>query len=113
MFGSLRAARAFYKLLVPSRSIHFGDLGLAAEVAAKAEAYGWKNATDVQLQVIPVALRNQDVVVSTPTGSGKTGAYALPVLHRLLHLVTLLYFVVSDRTEGAGYRAWCLVKGSV
>jgi len=62
----------------------FQRLGLSPEVADAAEALGWTQPTAVQHEAIPLALEGKDVVGLAHTGSGKTGAFAMPVLHRLL-----------------------------
>lgn len=62
----------------------FEALGVCAELAEAAESLGWSTPTEVQKQAIPLALKGQDIVGLAHTGSGKTGAFALPVLHRLL-----------------------------
>jgi len=44
---------------------------------------GWSDPTPVQEKVIPVMLSGQDVIVQAHTGSGKTGAFGLPIVDRL------------------------------
>ncbi len=44
---------------------------------------GYEEMTDVQEQVIPVALEGHDVLAQAPTGTGKTCAYGLPILENL------------------------------
>ncbi|WP_242476777.1 DEAD/DEAH box helicase [Halochromatium glycolicum] len=44
---------------------------------------GWQQPTPVQQRVIPAALEGRDLLVSAATGSGKTGAFLLPILQRL------------------------------
>ena len=44
---------------------------------------GYAAPTAVQLEAIPAFLQGRDVVCSAPTGSGKTAAYALPLLHQI------------------------------
>ncbi|OWK51343.1 putative ATP-dependent RNA helicase DDX56, partial [Lonchura striata] len=45
---------------------------------------GWAVPTAVQARAIPLALEGRDVLARARTGSGKTGAYGLPLLHKLL-----------------------------
>ncbi|HKK70712.1 MAG TPA: DEAD/DEAH box helicase [Candidatus Krumholzibacteria bacterium] len=45
----------------------------------------WLEATPIQDQAIPHALEGRDVLACARTGSGKTGAFVLPTMHRLLH----------------------------
>ena len=44
---------------------------------------GWERPTPVQQRVIPAALEGRDLLASAATGSGKTGAFLLPILQRL------------------------------
>ena len=62
----------------------FSTLGLALPLAAAAAHAGWQQPTAVQAAVLPLALQGRDGVAVAPTGSGKTGAFLLPLLQRLL-----------------------------
>lgn len=57
---------------------------LPPELAAAAARIGWQTPTAVQAQALPAALSGRDVVVCAPTGTGKTGVYALAVWGRLM-----------------------------
>ena len=59
----------------------FGLLPPLAQAAAQA---GWGHATAVQAAAIPAMLHGRDVLAQAPTGSGKTAAYLLPLLQRLM-----------------------------
>ena len=58
----------------------FSDLPLAAEVQAAIKETGYKNPTPIQAQIIPHLLYGRDVLAQSQTGSGKTAAFALPIL---------------------------------
>ena len=63
----------------------FTALGLDGRVvSAVRRRLHWRAPSPVQCSVIPSAVGGRDVVACAPTGSGKTGAYALPVVHRVL-----------------------------
>ncbi|MBL0153057.1 MAG: DEAD/DEAH box helicase [Chitinophagaceae bacterium] len=49
------------------------------------EASGYENATPVQEQVIPPIMQGRDIIASAQTGTGKTAAFLLPVMNRLLN----------------------------
>jgi superfamily II DNA/RNA helicase len=66
-------------------SSNFESLGLAAPLLSAVQALGFTTPTSVQAQAIPAALKGGDWMVSAQTGSGKTAAFLLPLLHRLLH----------------------------
>ena len=61
----------------------FGALGLSPWVVSSCEAMGMRVPTAVQQQCIPELLAGHDVIGEAPTGSGKTAAFALPVLEAL------------------------------
>lgn len=62
----------------------FKALGLSAELVAAVHEQGYENPTPVQQEVIPAILKGQQVVVAAQTGTGKTAAFVLPILHRQL-----------------------------
>ncbi|KAL6841930.1 hypothetical protein ACP4OV_028442 [Aristida adscensionis] len=61
----------------------FADLGLSQWLVDVCDALGMKQPTAVQRRCIPRALAGEDVLGIAETGSGKTAAFALPILHRL------------------------------
>jgi len=62
----------------------FATLGLASELARSVADAGYSDPTDVQARAIPAALTGVDLLVSSRTGSGKTAAFVLPALQRVL-----------------------------
>ena len=70
--------------LAESVSVGFGDLGLDPRLVKAASKRNWKEPTAVQAQAITEVLKGKDVVVQAATGSGKTGAFVLPLVDRLL-----------------------------
>jgi superfamily II DNA/RNA helicase len=62
----------------------FAELGLDPLILKSVLAAGYENATPVQQQSIPAAISGRDLLVSSHTGSGKTAAFLLPSLQRLL-----------------------------
>src|SRR6476646_4984761 len=61
----------------------FQQLGLSPLLARNAQTLGYQNPTPIQAQAIPAVLAGRDLVATAQTGTGKTGAFLLPVLHRL------------------------------
>lgn len=61
----------------------FTELLLSAPILRAVVSEGYTVATPVQAQAIPHALRGRDVLGCAQTGTGKTAAFALPILHRL------------------------------
>jgi ATP-dependent helicase YprA (DUF1998 family) len=62
----------------------FSELNLSRALLRGIEASGYVNPTPIQAKVIPIALAGRDVCASAVTGSGKTAAFVLPFLERLL-----------------------------
>ncbi|MBU3710995.1 MAG: DEAD/DEAH box helicase [Limnohabitans sp.] len=58
-------------------------MGLTERLSQAALKQGFTQPTAVQVQAVPAILQGQDVLVTSATGSGKTAAYALPLLQRL------------------------------
>ena len=61
----------------------FSTLGLSPDLVRAARDMGFTTPTPVQSEAIPVVLRGADLLASAQTGSGKTGAFGLPLLQRL------------------------------
>lgn len=66
-----------------STKVTFGDLGLSDWVVQTCKELGMCHPTSVQSHCIPKILAGCDVLGLAQTGSGKTAAFALPILHRL------------------------------
>jgi len=64
-------------------SATFADLGLSAGVLAALDALGYEEPTPIQQATIPLLLDGVDVVGRAATGTGKTAAFALPLVERL------------------------------
>ena len=62
----------------------FSNLGLANEIQQALEACGYTEMTPVQEQAIVPARRGKDLLVNAQTGTGKTAAFALPILQQML-----------------------------
>jgi ATP-dependent RNA helicase RhlE len=61
----------------------FSRLGLRADLLRGVSALGFTQPTPIQLAANPSAVQGRDVLASAMTGTGKTAAFVLPVLHRL------------------------------
>ncbi|MBL0058931.1 MAG: DEAD/DEAH box helicase [Elusimicrobia bacterium] len=62
----------------------FDELNFHPDIMRAVEALGWQDPTPIQQQAIPPVLEGRDVLGAAQTGSGKTGAFALPILNHLL-----------------------------
>jgi superfamily II DNA/RNA helicase len=63
----------------------FAELGLAPALVSALNEAGIETPTTVQAQAIPLALQGADLMVSSQTGSGKTAAFMLPALNRMVN----------------------------
>src|SRR5687767_5621689 len=61
----------------------FGSLGLDDAIVASVTALGYEEPTPVQRETIPLLLEGRDLLAQAATGTGKTAAFALPMLHRI------------------------------
>lgn len=77
----------------------FQSLGLHPELLRAVEKRGYLQATPIQIQAIPVAMQGGDILGCAQTGTGKTAAFALPILHRLQEVSTAAQ---AKRTEACG-----------
>jgi ATP-dependent RNA helicase RhlE len=62
----------------------FSDLGLSQPVLRALDAAGYQSPTPIQVQAIPHVLSGRDLIGCAQTGTGKTAAFALPILDRLV-----------------------------
>ena len=65
-------------------TISFADLKLAPEILKALTESGYTTPTPIQAQAIPVVLEGHDLMAGAQTGTGKTAAFALPLLQKLL-----------------------------
>jgi len=66
----------------------FDELGLQVELLKAVKSKGYTNPTPIQTRVIPAILQGQDVLARAQTGTGKTDAFALPLVEILSHQKT-------------------------
>ena len=61
----------------------FATLGLDEAIVASVTSLGYEEPTPVQSETIPLLLEGRDLLAQAATGTGKTAAFALPILHRI------------------------------
>ena len=64
--------------------MHFDELGLAPELLQAVSDQGYTTPTPIQAQAIPIVLSGKDLMGGAQTGTGKTAAFTLPLLQRIL-----------------------------
>ena len=62
----------------------FEEIGLREEILEGLDAMGFEKATPIQEQAIPEVLKGRDIIGCAQTGTGKTAAFILPTLHKIL-----------------------------
>ncbi len=70
-------------ITLDSVTLSFAELDLDPRLAEALTNLGYEEPTDIQRQAIPLLLEGRDVVGQAATGTGKTAAFALPILQRL------------------------------
>jgi len=65
------------------RLTQFKDLGLAQTILQAIESEGYTTPTPIQAKAIPPVMQGADLIGIAQTGTGKTAAFALPILHRI------------------------------
>ena len=63
--------------------MRFENMNFSSEVIEAIKERGYEEATLIQKRVIPFALQGKDIVGQSPTGSGKTAAFALPIIQNM------------------------------
>ncbi len=95
----------------------FSDFDFDPRLADGLSSMGYTKPTPIQAQSIPLILANKDLIACAQTGTGKTAAYLLPILHKILntpteerHLTTLvlsptreLAVQIDQQVEGLAY----------
>lgn len=82
----------------------FKDLGVVDTLAEACAALKYERPTQIQAEAIPVALQGRDIVGLAETGSGKTAAFALPILQTLLDKPQPLYSLVLAPTRELAFQ---------
>ncbi|WP_213958358.1 DEAD/DEAH box helicase [Variovorax sp. dw_954] len=83
--------------------MNFDDLKLAPAILKAVHEHGYDTPTPIQAQAIPVVLEGHDLLGGAQTGTGKTAAFTLPMLHRLATGET-----ATNKFGGIGIRALVL-----
>ena len=64
--------------------ITFEDLGLSEPMLASLRSSGYRRPTPIQAQAVPLALKGRDLMGLAQTGTGKTAAFTIPIIERLM-----------------------------
>jgi ATP-dependent RNA helicase DDX47/RRP3 len=84
--------------------VTFASLGVNGALCEALKKLGWGIPTEIQKQAIPEALAGRDIIGIAETGSGKTGAFAIPILQALLSAPQRLFAVVLAPTRELAFQ---------
>ncbi|KAG0497581.1 hypothetical protein HPP92_002272 [Vanilla planifolia] len=87
----------------------FKSLGVCDQLLEACENMGWKTPSKIQAEAIPHALEGRDVIGLAQTGSGKTGAFALPIIQALLDNPQPFFACILSPTRFVDYITSCTV----
>ena len=77
----------------------FNEFSLPEAIQHKLEALDFKAATPIQEQAIPVALSGKDILGSAQTGTGKTAAFSIPLLTKVMNNADVFGLIVTPTRE--------------
>jgi ATP-dependent RNA helicase RhlE len=77
----------------------FSQLGLSPKALEGVRAAGYNDPTPIQLRAIPILMAGRDLIGSAQTGTGKTAAFALPIISRLVQHGALRALVLEPTRE--------------
>lgn len=77
----------------------FKDYGVCDTLCETISRLGWKTPSPIQAECLKYAFEDRDIIGLAETGSGKTGAFAIPVIQRLIDNPQRLYAVVVTPTR--------------
>ena len=81
------------------KDVTFADYRLLDSLRKDIAAAGFETPTPIQAQCIPLALEGRDVIGLAQTGTGKTAAFALPIIQRMAHRTELGALVLAPTRE--------------
>jgi ATP-dependent RNA helicase DDX47/RRP3 len=82
----------------------FASLGVVEPLCLAISGIKWSVPTDIQMLAIPEALNGRDIIGLAETGSGKTGAFAIPILQSLLASPQRLFAVILAPTRELAFQ---------
>ncbi|KAG4077331.1 hypothetical protein HA402_009732 [Bradysia odoriphaga] len=93
-------------------SVSWKDLGLIDTLCEACLELKWKVPSKIQREAIPVALKGNDIIGLAETGSGKTGAFALPILQALLESPQRYFALILTAHTRTGLPNFRTVRGT-
>lgn len=87
-----------------SEEVTFESLGVTKALCQAIHHLGWKQPTEIQRKAIPEALGGRDIIGLAETGSGKTGAFAIPILDALLASPSRYFALILSPTRELAFQ---------
>ncbi|KAG7085574.1 ribosomal RNA processing protein [Marasmius oreades] len=87
-----------------TKSTSFSELGLSGPLLEALNQFKFSKPTPIQIECIPPGIEGRDIIGIAPTGSGKTAAFALPILHHLWDNPQGLFACVLSPTRELAYQ---------
>eukprot|EP01039_Chlorochromonas_danica_P010332 gene10333-11436_t len=87
-----------------SEEVTFESLGISKALCQAIDHLGWKQPTEIQSKAIPEALSGRDIIGLAETGSGKTGAFAIPILDALLASPSRYFALILSPTRELAFQ---------
>ena len=85
-------------------TVSFESLGVVPTLCEAIKNLGWHTPTEIQQNSIPQALAGRDIIGLAETGSGKTGAFSIPILQALLNNPQRLFAVILAPTRELAFQ---------
>ena len=79
--------------------MQFNEFLLPEAIQHKLEALKFKTPTAIQQRAIPIALSGKDILVSAQTGTGKTAAFSIPLLTKVMNNAEVRGLIVTPTRE--------------
>ena len=93
-----------FDLLKNDKEVTFKSLGVVDVLCKACADLGWKTPSKIQQEAIPLAVEGRDVIGLAETGSGKTGAFCIPVLQALLKTPHGIFALVLTPTRELAFQ---------
>jgi ATP-dependent RNA helicase DeaD len=77
----------------------FSSFNLPSSLESSLKAMNYDTPTDIQARVIPICMQGKDLLASAPTGTGKTGAFSVPMVAKLLNDPTQKALIMTPTRE--------------
>ncbi|ODM97271.1 putative ATP-dependent RNA helicase DDX47 [Orchesella cincta] len=90
--------------VVEESKVTFKELGIVDPLCEACEQLKWTKPSQIQRESIPLALQGKDIIGLAETGSGKTGAFALPILQNLLEHPQRLFALILTPTRELAFQ---------